>query len=140
MENYVHRVNYYETDKMGITHHSNYVRWMEEARIYFFEQMGLSYKYLEAEEVYSPVVGIECSYKSPTTFGDEVEIKAEIAEYNGVKLVMKYTMVKKDSNVTVSTGLSRHCFVDKNGKLIFMKKAFPEFDAKMKSLSVGKDN
>lgn len=28
---YQHIVQYYETDKMGITHHSNYIRWMEEA-------------------------------------------------------------------------------------------------------------
>ena len=32
MEKYVHTVKYYETDRMGFTHHSNYVRWMEEAR------------------------------------------------------------------------------------------------------------
>ena len=32
---YIHTVQYYETDKMGITHHSNYIRWMEEARVDF---------------------------------------------------------------------------------------------------------
>ena len=25
-------INYYETDKMGIVHHSNYIRFLEEAR------------------------------------------------------------------------------------------------------------
>ena len=40
MDDYIRRVNYYETDKMGITHHSNYVRWMEEARIDFLEKIG----------------------------------------------------------------------------------------------------
>ena len=35
MNLYQHKVQYYETDKMGIVHHSNYVRWMEEARIDF---------------------------------------------------------------------------------------------------------
>lgn len=30
---YILAVQYYETNKMGITHHSNYIRWMEEARI-----------------------------------------------------------------------------------------------------------
>lgn len=34
MEKYCHSVKYYETDRMGFTHHSNYVRWMEEARVY----------------------------------------------------------------------------------------------------------
>lgn len=43
MKPYIHKVQYYETDKMGITHHSNYVRWMEEARIEFLDQIGWSY-------------------------------------------------------------------------------------------------
>ena len=30
---YQHRIQYYETDGMRIVHHSNYIRWMEEARI-----------------------------------------------------------------------------------------------------------
>ena len=40
MEPYVHKVQYYETDKMGIVHHSNYIRWMEEARIDFLDSVG----------------------------------------------------------------------------------------------------
>ena len=42
MEVYRHKVQYYETDKMGITHHSNYIRWMEEARIWFLSEIGFS--------------------------------------------------------------------------------------------------
>lgn len=33
MQDYTHQVHYYETDKMGVTHHANYIKWMEEARI-----------------------------------------------------------------------------------------------------------
>ena len=43
MKPYIHKINYYETDKMGITHHSNYVRFMEEARVYFLDQIGWSF-------------------------------------------------------------------------------------------------
>ena len=32
MKPYRHLVQYYETDMMGIAHHANYIRWMEEAR------------------------------------------------------------------------------------------------------------
>ena len=32
---YEHHVKYYETDQMGIVHHSNYIRFMEEARMYW---------------------------------------------------------------------------------------------------------
>ncbi|MDO4174604.1 MAG: acyl-CoA thioesterase, partial [Eubacteriales bacterium] len=37
---YNHRIQYYETDGMRIVHHSNYIRWMEEARIAFMEEAG----------------------------------------------------------------------------------------------------
>ena len=40
MFTYTHVVQYYETDRMGITHHSNYIRWMEEARVAMLEDMG----------------------------------------------------------------------------------------------------
>ena len=39
-----HEVQYYETDRMGITHHSNYVRWMEEARTFFLREIGWPYE------------------------------------------------------------------------------------------------
>ena len=48
MENYKHKINYYETDKMGVTHHSNYVRFMEESRIDFLEKIGWGYDKMEA--------------------------------------------------------------------------------------------
>ena len=40
MYNYKHKVRYYETDKMGITHHSNYIKFMEESRVEWMNNMG----------------------------------------------------------------------------------------------------
>ena len=56
MNTYRHTVQYYETDKMGITHHSNYIRWMEEARVDFMSQIGWDYAKLEKQGVICPVV------------------------------------------------------------------------------------
>src|SRR5699024_6892716 len=47
MHAYLHTVQYYETDQMGITHHSNYIRWMEEARVVFLDEVGWGYDKLE---------------------------------------------------------------------------------------------
>ena len=44
---YEHRVSYYETDQMGIVHHSNYIRWFEDARVDFLEKVGFSYAKME---------------------------------------------------------------------------------------------
>ena len=40
---YEHKTQYYETDQMGIIHHSNYIRWFEEARVDFMDRCGFSY-------------------------------------------------------------------------------------------------
>ena len=74
MKPYIHKINYYETDKMGITHHSNYVRFMEEARVYFLDQIGWSFIDLENKGIMSPVINIECNFKKTTIFPDEINI------------------------------------------------------------------
>lgn len=132
MEKYIHKVNYYETDKMGITHHSNYIRWMEEARINFLEQIGFAYDKLENDGIISPVIAIECDYKTTTTFGDSIEINVEIEEFKGVKLIIKYTMKNIKTKELVLIGKTKHCFVNKDNKPILLKKVFPEFDKKLK--------
>ena len=136
MEKYIHKVNYYETDKMGITHHSNYIRWMEEARINFLEQIGFGYANLENEGIISPIIGVECEYKLSTTFDDVVEIDVEIEEFKGVKLIIKYTMIKQNTKELVLVGKTKHCFVNRENKPIILKKSFPEFDKKLKELAL----
>ena len=122
---YEHKINYYETDKMGVTHHSNYIRWMEEARSDYMEQMGYSYQRLETLGVMSPVVSIECSYKAPTTYADIVTIKVEVEELTGVKLKVKYTMTKEDGTLAFE-GHSQHCFLGEGGKIVRLKNEVPE--------------
>lgn len=133
MERYIHKVNYYETDKMGITHHSNYIRWMEEARVDYLEQIGFGYKKLEEEGIISPVVGIECEYKESTTFDDEVEVEVLVEEFRGIKLVLKYNMYNSKTNKLVLTGKSKHCFIT-NGKPVVLKKISSEFAEKLTEL------
>ena len=139
MKKYIHKVNYYETDKMGITHHSNYIRWMEEARIDFLEQIGFSYDKLEKDGIILPVIAVECDYRMSTTFGDNIEIQVEIEEFKGVKLVIKYTMKNANTNEIVLIGRTKHCFLNKDNKPIILKKDFPEFDKKLKNLTMNKE-
>ena len=129
---YFRKVNYYETDRMGITHHSNYVRYMEEARIHFLEQIGCGYDKWERDGVISPVIGIECKYKRPTTFGDELQIHVEIAEYKRVKLSVSYTMVNAKTQELVCEGMSHHCFTNAEGRPITLSKQCPEYDELLK--------
>ena len=134
MKPYHHTVQYYETDKMGITHHSNYIRWMEEARVAMLEEMGWGYDRLESLGVGSPVIGLHCEYKHPTIFRDEVEITAEVLEYQGAHLVVSYQMRQCSDGETVLTGTSRHCFVGTDGKLLRLRRVLPAFDEALRAM------
>ena len=131
---YIHKVNYYETDKMGVTHHSNYIRWMEEARIEFLDKIGYSYFKLEEDGIMSPVIGIECDYKATTTFNDDIEIDVKVKEFKGVRLVIEYVMKNVKTNELVFTGISKHCFVNMEGNPIILKKEFAEFDKVLRKM------
>ena len=87
---YIHRVCYYETDKMGITHHSNYIRFFEEARYKFLEDSNLPYDKLEANGIMSPVLGFCCKYKQHVTYGDTIQVRAYIKNFTGVKFTIGY--------------------------------------------------
>ena len=82
---YEHHAKYYETDQMGIIHHSNYIRWMEEARLDLMEQMEFSYQQMEALDVFSPVLSVSCEYRSMVRFNDTVSIAIHVLKYNGVR-------------------------------------------------------
>ncbi|MBQ8665409.1 MAG: acyl-CoA thioesterase [Lachnospiraceae bacterium] len=126
MDAYKHNIQYYETDKMGITHHSNYIRWMEEARIDFMKQIGWPYEKMEEAGIISPVTAIECKYKASTTFPDEIEINVSIDELKPVILKISYLMRNKDGKI-VFEGHSEHCFLNKDGKIIRIDREFPAF-------------
>lgn len=126
MKSYTHKVQYYETDKMGITHHSNYIKWMEEARIDFLEQIGFGYDKVEALGIISPVVSVECKYKAVTKFPEEVEIAVFVESFNGVRHTLGYDM-KNSEGKTVCIAKSDHCFMNDEGKIINIAKAAVQF-------------
>ena len=126
MTPYTHKVQYYETDMMGLTHHSNYIRWMEEARIDCMDQLGFPYTRMEAAQVYSPVKSVQCDYRHTSTFGDEITIIVTAESFNGVVLTLAYEM-KNAEDTTVCTARSEHVFLNKEGAFVRLKRQLPEF-------------
>ncbi len=134
MKPYTHRVQYYETDMMGLAHHSNYIRWMEEARIDFMEQLGFPYAEMEARNVVSPVKAVACDYIKPCTFGDEVEITVLPASFNGVVLSIRYDMRNKKTGEQVCSARSEHVFLNREGHFVRMRREMPDFCAAIAAL------
>jgi len=125
METYRHKVQYYETDQMGVVHHSNYIRWMEEARIDFLSQIGWDYKTLEEMGIISPVTAVACKYKTSAAFAGVITIWVQSEEFRGVKLKLQYEM-KNAAEQLVCEGQSEHCFLTREGTIISLKREYPE--------------
>ena len=126
MTPYTHIVRYYECDRMGVTHHSNYVRFMEEARIDWMDQLGYGFEKMEAEGVVSPVMALSLQYKRTTTFKDVIEIEVKVAEMSQLKISFAYTM--RVAGSVVCTASSTHCFLE-NSRPVVLEQRFPELCA-----------
>lgn len=121
---YVHQAQYYETDQMGIIHHSNYIRWMEEARIAYMDEMVFPIKSGSSRN-HQSVLFVNCEYKSMTHFGDRVAIEVKLASFKGVKYEIAYTMRDLESREVRAVAISGHCFLKKDGRPANIKKELP---------------
>lgn len=131
---YQRKVQYYETDKMGIVHHSNYIRWFEEARTEYMLENGINYDEVEKNDgVMMPVLAVDCKYKQGAKYNEVVNIETSIAQFNGIKLVFAYTVTDKENNILV-TGSSTHCFVDMEFKPLRINKSHTNLYDKLKAL------
>lgn len=128
------KINYYETDRMGVVHHSNYIRFLEEARCSWLEQIEMPFSLLEENGITIPVLGVNCTYKQHVTFEDIIQIHTFVKEYTGVRMTVGYEVKNKKNGNIVLLGETKHCFTNKNLKPINLKKYAPEFSKKFESM------
>lgn len=131
---YQRKVQYYETDKMGIVHHSNYIRWFEEARTEYMLENGINYDEVEKNDgVMMPVLAVDCKYRQGAKYNEIINIETSISQFNGIKLVFEYTVADSKKNILV-TGSSTHCFVDMNFKPLRINKSHTDLYDKLNTL------
>lgn len=131
---YERKINYYETDKMGIVHHSNYIRFLEEARAYWLESIGLSMQELERRGYTIPTLEVYVKYKRHVTCGDIITIRPAVTEYNGLRITVCYEVLNKANASTVIEAMTKHCFTSDKLKPINMKKHDMEIYQKFEDL------
>lgn len=119
---YYHEVQYYETDAMRIVHHSNYIRWFEEARTAFLKQERLDYDKLEERGIMFPVLSVDCQYKAAVTFGQTVKIVTRMEFFSGIRFGLSYAIYSQDGSILHATGKTTHCFLNTDLKPINVKK------------------
>ena len=134
IKSYQHKVQYYETDQMQIVHHSNYIRWFEEARTDFLEQAGFGYDRFEKEGIISPVLEVHAKYLTMTRFGETINIQVKMTNFTGLKFTIEYVISDSVTGEVRVTGRTEHCLLDKENKPIRLKKVNPGLYELMASL------
>lgn len=129
---YIRRASYYETDRMGIVHHSNHIRYFEEARIVFMHNIGCDVKELEELGVIIPNVDAYARYRKPIEFFDEIYIETKLVKFNGSRMEYDYVIKLCDTEEVAATGHTTHCFVNNEFKPMSLKRAFPDYYNKLK--------
>ena len=91
---FVHRirVRFAETDAMGIVHHSNYLLYLEEARVEYLRALGKPYTELRAEGVDHAVLECFVQYRSPLRFDDEVDVHLVVAKVTRATFQIAYLL------------------------------------------------
>ncbi len=133
MHDYLHKVQYYESDQMKVAHHSNYIRWFEEARTDYLDSIDLSYAKMEPRGIISPVLSVECSYHSMTRYGETVRVRAWLTEMGNVRYRLYYQVLDAGTGELRAEGTTSHCFIDPAGKVISLKRADPAAFERMRA-------
>ena len=87
-----HRVPFYETDAMRVVHHSNFVRWLEVARIRWLSEHHRPYPEYVAAGRHFAVIRVEVDYRLPVGFDEEVTVTVWPEWVRGASLRMVYRL------------------------------------------------
>ncbi|MGH7529026.1 MAG: acyl-CoA thioesterase [Gemmatimonadales bacterium] len=98
-----HRVNYSETDQMGVVYHANYLVWLDMARTEHLRERGVSYKELEAAGVYLAVTDVRIRYRRPARYDDLIRVRCWVRERGSRRVVFGYAVEQDDTESLLAT-------------------------------------
>lgn len=98
------RVNYSETDQMGVVYHANYLIWFDRARTELMRETGLSYKELEQQGVYLAVSQVNVRYRAAARYDDLVRIRCWVRELASRRVTFGYAVEREPTSELLATG------------------------------------
>ena len=110
------RVRYPEVDRMGVAHHANHFIWFEIGRTELMRARGVTYRRLEDEGIFLPVIEASCAYHAPARYDDLLRVQTRIEGATGVRIAFVYRIESEADDRLLATGTTRHASVDRNGR------------------------
>src|SRR5256712_9328380 len=110
------RVRYPEVDRMGVAHHANHFIWFEIGRTESMRARGVTYRHLEDEGIFLPVIEASCTYHAPARYDDLLRVRTRIEGATAVRIAFEYRLESEEDGRLLATGATRHASVDRNGR------------------------
>ena len=114
------RVRYHESDQMGIVHHSQYVRYLETARIEWLRHLGFSYRDMETSGALLVVAQLDIKYRAPARFDDVLDIGVVLTRLTAIRIVLDYVITRPADEAVIAKGSTTLASVDTEGQLKVM--------------------
>jgi len=112
------RVNYADVDRMGLLHHSVYLKYLERSREEFIRRRGGAYAALEDSGVLIVVVEAALRYRRPARFDDVLAVTLELTDVGAASIRIAYELRKSGEDELVATATTRHALMNREGKLL----------------------
>jgi acyl-CoA thioester hydrolase len=110
------RVRYAETDQMGIAWHGSYFAWFEVGRTDLLRERGMTYRELETQDLFLPVVEARAAYSRPARYDDELLVSTRVVSHSGARVAFEYAVRRDADEAPLATGFTAHAAVDGRGK------------------------
>ena len=111
-----YRVKFFDTDTMGVVHHSNYIRWFETGRVEFLRALGVDLNEMMSDGILFPIVEVGAKFHAPAKFDDELEILTTAEALTKAKMKFSYVIRKRGDEKILAEGNSTNVFTS-GGKI-----------------------
>ena len=111
-----YRVKFFDTDTMGVVHHSNYIRWFETGRVEFLRTLGIDLNEMMNDGILFPIVEVTAKFHAPAKFDDELEIETTAEALTKAKMKFNYVIRRRGEEKILTEGTSTNVFTN-DGKI-----------------------
>jgi acyl-CoA thioester hydrolase len=101
---------------MGVVYYANYFVWFEVARADVMRALGSTYRSLEEEGVFLPVIDAECHYRRPARYDDQIEVRARGRLMSPVRVAFDYEVFVNGDATPLAVGQTVHAATDREGR------------------------
>lgn len=117
-------VRFNEVDSLHIVWHGHYICYFEDGREAFGQEFGLSYMDIYNQGYKVPLVHIDCQFKRPIAYGDNIEVIAKFVYTPAAKIIFEYRLMNSNTNELLATGRSEQVFLDSKNELFLINPTF----------------